>query len=171
FMYVRRRHALFSWSCVLFLRSRQAYEARTWLASRRVLLGPCPDEVLARESYSDHLVHIVHYAHYPDDGRRRDRRAVVLVVEADVAAGDGRAQGFAGTAHALHRLLQRPEHLRLFGAAEVEAVGDPHRPAAAADDVAGRFRHRDHAAGQRVQLAVAGVAVHLEGDGPPGAGD
>ena len=82
-----------------------------------------------------------------------------LVVEADVAADDGRAEGAAGLGHALDDLGQLVVDRGVVGRAEVEAVGDRHRGRADAGDVARRLGHGDAAALARLEVAEPAVAV------------
>ena len=70
-----------------------------------------------------------------DDRRRRDRAAVGLVVERDVAGDDRDAELLGGLGDALDRLRELPADLGLLRVAEVEAVGEPDRLAAGAGDV------------------------------------
>ena len=61
------------------------------------------------------------------DGRRVDRHVAGLVVERDVAAGDGDAELEASVAEALDGLGELPHDLGVLGGAEVQAVGDGRR--------------------------------------------
>src|SRR5438552_5731746 len=94
-----------------------------------------------------------------DNGRRVDRFAESLVVKANVATGDGRAEDGAGFGEAVDGFRELPHHFRLFRAAEVEAIrgGDGARPAAS--HVARSFGDSVHCAHARIQLAPAAVAV------------
>ena len=80
---------------------------------------------------------------HADHGRRVDWSARGLVVEADVAAHDGRFERFAGRGDAADGLFERVVDLELLRVAEVQAVGDGDRRGAGADDVAGGLGDRD----------------------------
>jgi len=82
-----------------------------------------------------------------------------FVIEADVAAGDGRAEGGAGLGEAVDGFAELPHHFGFFGAAEIEAIRGGDGPRAARGDVAGRFRNGVHGSHARIQLAPAAVAV------------
>ena len=94
-----------------------------------------------------------------DDRGGVDGAAGRLVVEADVAAGDGQAEGLAGGGHAVDGGRERAHHLGPFGAGEVEAVGDRDRLGAGAGDVAGGLGDGQGGPGGRVEGGVAAVAV------------
>ena len=66
----------------------------------------------------------------PISGVGRDGPRWRLVVERDVATGDGQAQGPAGVAQAADALLELPEGLRAGRVAVVEAVRDSERAGA-----------------------------------------
>ena len=100
----------------------------------------------------------------PTTGVGQDGLAVRLVVEADVAGDDRRAELLAGRRHAADRLLHLVVDVELLRIAEVEAVGDGERLRAGADDVARRLSDGDGAAGVGVEVAVEAVAVGGEGD-------
>src|SRR6266849_2355779 len=82
-----------------------------------------------------------------------------FVVEADVAAGDRRAEGGAGFGDAVDGFAELPHHFGLFGAAEVEAIRGGDGARAAGGHVAGGFGDGMHRADARIQLAPAAVAV------------
>lgn len=77
-----------------------------------------------RETHADAVgdVASIHAQHAHHRGGN-DVGAVGLVVEADVTAGDRGAEGAAAVHQGDHG-LELPHHARVFGAAEVEAVGD-----------------------------------------------
>ena len=102
---------------------------------------------------------IVKDAEHADHGRRVDGFAEGFVVEADVAAGDGRAEGGAGFGEAVDSFAELPHHLGLFRAAEIEAIRGGDRPRAAAGHIARGFGDRVHGANARIQLAPATIAV------------
>src|SRR5205823_2201393 len=89
---------------------------------------------------------IVKDAEHADHGRRVDGFAEGFVVEADVAAGDGRAKGGAGVGDAVDRFAELPHHFRLLRAAEVEAVRGGNGARAACGYVARGFRDGVHRA-------------------------
>src|ERR1700682_4107553 len=51
-----------------------------------------------------------------------DRFAERLIVEADIASGDGRAEFVAGHSQTVNRFAELPHYIRLFRAAEVQAI-------------------------------------------------
>src|SRR6267143_995976 len=116
---------------------------------------------LAEGDFQD-LRGVVENAEDADDRRRIDGFAKSFVVEADVAAGDGRAEGGAGFGEAVDGFAELPHHFGFFGAAEIEAIRGGDGPRAAAGYVAGRFRDGVHGANARIQLAPAAVAVRGE---------
>src|SRR6266851_3114444 len=65
---------------------------------------------------------VFEHAEHADDRRWIDRLAESFVVEADVAAGDGGAEGGAGFAETVDGFAELPHHFGLFGAAEIEAI-------------------------------------------------
>src|SRR6266705_3553908 len=65
---------------------------------------------------------VVENAEDADDRRWIDRLAESFVVEADVAASDGRAEGGVGFGEAVNGFAELPHHFGFFRAAEVEAV-------------------------------------------------
>src|SRR5260370_16168629 len=100
-----------------------------------------------------------------DDRRWIDRFAESFVVEADVAAGDGSAEGGAGFGEAVDGFAELPHHFGLFGAAKIEAIRGGDGPRAATSHVAGRYRDRGHCANARIQIAPA--AHSLGGERKP----
>src|SRR5437773_278401 len=77
-----------------------------------------------------------------DDGGRRDRAPLRLVVERDVARDDRYAERVGRDRDRLDRLAELPRDLGLLGVAEVEAVGQRERRAAGTRDVAARVKDR-----------------------------
>src|SRR5260221_7834861 len=102
---------------------------------------------------------VVENAEDADDRRWIDRLAESFVVEADVAASDGSAEGGAGFGEAVDGFAELPHHFGLFGAAEVEAIRGRDGPRAAGGYVAGGFCDGVHGADARIELAPAAVAV------------
>src|SRR6185437_15475895 len=88
----------------------------------------------------------------PDDGCRRDRGAVGVVVERDVARDDWDAERLGRLRDPLDRLGELVRDRRLLGVAEVEAVGEADRLAAGARDVAGGAERRLDARAEAVAL-------------------
>src|SRR5216683_3319863 len=105
------------------------------------------------------------HAEDADDRRRVNGFAEGFVVEADVAAGDGRVEGGAGLGEAVDGFAELPHHLGLFGAAEIEAIRGGDGPRSAAGHVAGRFCDVMHGSYARIQLAPAAVAVSGQREG------
>src|SRR5882762_1964537 len=108
---------------------------------------------------------VIENAEDADDRRWIDGFAESFVIEADVAAGDGRAEGGAGLGEAVDGFAELPHHFGFFGAAEIEAIRGGDGPRAACGDVAGRFRNGVHGSHARIQLAPAAVAVGGEREG------
>ena len=100
------------------------------------------------------------------DGGRRVNRAerAALVVERDVAAGDGRVEGAATFGNAAHGFLELPENLRVMRVAEVEVVGRAERRSTGAGEVAARLGDGGFPAFVGVEIDVGPVAVAGEGD-------
>src|SRR5207302_3571166 len=109
---------------------------------------------------------VLENAEHPDDGRWVDRLAERLIVKADVAAGDRRAERIAGFGEAVDGLRKLPHHFGLFRAAEIEAIrcGDGARTAAS--HVAGGFGDRVHCAYAGIQLAPAAIAISRKSECP-----
>src|SRR5271163_1821568 len=76
---------------------------------------------IAEGDFQD-AVYVIENAENTDDWRGIDRFAEGFVVEADVAAGDGRAEFVAGDGEAVDGFAELPHDLRLFWAPEIEAV-------------------------------------------------
>ncbi|CDZ90877.1 hypothetical protein RHRU231_760036 [Rhodococcus ruber] len=132
---------------------------------------PQQDERLARleaEAGGDAAVHVVDHAEHGDDRGRQDRSGPGLVVEADVAAGDGNAELRAPVGETAHGLLELPHHARILGRAEVQAVGHGLRGGTGDGDVAVGLGEGELRAGVRVELGVAARSVGGERD--PAAG-
>ena len=96
------------------------------------------------ESSLEHPIRMLEEPDDADDGRRVDGSPVGLVVEADVAAGDRHVERATGLADALDGLRELPHDVRPFRVAEIQAVGDRHRPCPGARHVARGFGHREH---------------------------
>ena len=104
-----------------------------------------------------HAAHVGDEPDAADDRRRRDRGAVGVVVERDVAGDDRDPERLRGLRDPLDRLRQLVRDLRLLGIAEVEAVGEPDRLAAGARDVARGAERRLDAGAEAVGLARRGA--------------
>src|SRR5216683_3455927 len=96
---------------------------------------------------------VVQNAKDPDDRGGVDGLAEGFVVEADVAAGDGRAESVAGFSEAVDGFAKLPHDFGFFGATEIEAIrcGDGAR--AASGYVAGGFRNSVHRTEAWIELA------------------
>ena len=92
-----------------------------------------------------------------DGGRRVDGAGGGLVVEADVAAGDGDVEGAAALGEAVDGLLELIKILGVVGIAEVEVVGDGDGIGADGDEVGSRAEARraadEHVAAGDVEAA------------------
>ena len=107
--------------------------------------------------------HVVENAHDAQHRRGIDAFAAGLVIERNVAAGDGRAQRGAGLGDAVDGGGKLGHDLRLFGIAEVEAVGGGHRRGAGAGHLARGFGNGVHGAELGIHGAPAAVAVESHG--------
>src|SRR6266576_2447720 len=103
-------------------------------------------------------------ADHADDGRRVHGAGRALIVERDVAAGDGRIEHSTRVRNPARRLLKLIEHLGALGTAEVEAVGDAERLSARARDVARGFGHGCLAPLVGIEPHISAVAVGLDRD-------
>ena len=108
--------------------------------------------------------HVGHQSDAADDGRRRDRPSVGLVVERDVPRDDGETELLRGPRDAFDRLRQLPADLGLLRVPEVETVGETDGLAARARDVEGRSVDGESAG--PVRVAFAGRRP-VERDGEP----
>src|SRR5207247_4958356 len=96
-------------------------------------------------------------SHHADRWRRIDGPPFRLVVEGDIARHHRRAERVAGVADPSNALRELPHDLRPFRRADVEAVGDGHRPSTADGDVPRGFGHGLLAAFIRIETAAAGL--------------
>src|ERR1019366_1849388 len=87
-----------------------------------------------------------------------------FVVEADVAAGNRRIQFLAGFGDAVNHLRKLPHDIRLFGIAEVEAVGGADRSRSRAGHFARGFGDRVHGAETGIEIAPAAIAIERHGE-------
>ena len=102
--------------------------------------------------------------HAGDDRRRRDRAAGSrLVVQADVAGDERRAEFAACVREAVDGRNELREVFRLFGIAEIQTVGQSGRRCADRYDVAHGFAHRELRRSARVELSVTRIPVDREG--------
>uniref|UniRef100_A0A0N4ZZR4 Oxidoreductase n=1 Tax=Parastrongyloides trichosuri TaxID=131310 RepID=A0A0N4ZZR4_PARTI len=102
-------------------------------------------------------------AHGADGRGRRNRRAVGLVVEADVAAHDREVEVAASFRHALDGAHDLAHDLRALGVAEVQVVGDGDRVGADGGQVAPSLGHGLLAALEGIGQHVARGAVGGDG--------
>src|ERR1039457_5198231 len=105
------------------------------------------------------LVHVLEHPHDSKHGRGIYGFAQRLVVEADVAAGDGNFQFLASLRDPIDRLRELPHDVRLFGIAEVQAIRCSHRSGSRARHFARRLRDRVHRAQPRIQMAPAPIPI------------
>ena len=147
------------------------------------VLGPGPlrpSELLPRLTEQQHRLpglleahrrtagDVVEQPQHADHRRRVDGGPGGGVVEADVATGHGGHQRPAAVGEPTGRLGELPHHLRILGAAEVQAVGDGDGHRAGGSDVAVRLGQRELSPCVRVEPGEAPVAVGREGDAQPG---
>src|SRR6267378_4679094 len=123
------------------------------------------DVAFLTEGDLQNLRGVIEDAEDADDRRRVDRLAEGFVVEADVAAGDGRVEGGAGFGEAVDGFAELPHHSGFFGAPEVEAIRGGDGAGTTASHVAGRLRDGVHGARARIQLTPAAVPVGRESQG------
>src|SRR5712692_2995059 len=97
------------------------------------------DVALVAEGDLQDVRDVVEDAEDADHRRGVDRFAESFVVEADVAAGDGSAEGGAGFTETVDGFAELPHHFGLFGAAKIEAIRGGDGARAAGGHVAGRF--------------------------------
>jgi hypothetical protein len=114
---------------------------------------------------------VVDQAEHAHDRGGVDRLLRGLVVEADVAAGDRRAQRHAALGQAADGLGELPHNLGVLGGTEVEAVGGGDRRRAGRGDVAAGLRQRKLRARERVEPGVAAVSVGGQRDAEPAVAD
>ena len=105
------------------------------------------------------LVHVVQNSDDSKNGRGIDAFAERLVVEADVAAGDGDFQLFAGFSDSINGLRKLPHDVGLLGIAKVQAIGRAHGSGARTRHLARRLGDRVHRAQPRIQIAPPPVAI------------
>src|SRR5258708_36655846 len=117
------------------------------------------DVALVAEGDLQDVRDVVEDAEDADHRRRVNGFAKSFVVEADVAAGDGRAEGGAGFAETVDGFAELPHHFGLFRAAEVEAVRGGDGACPARGHVTSRFRNSMHRAHARTQLPPAALAA------------
>ena len=108
------------------------------------------------------LRHLIHNADHGDGRRRRNGLPIGFIIEADVAADYRNLQGFAGGPHPVNGLDELPHHLRLLRVAEIEAVGQGHRPGSADGQVARALGNRNRRAAIGVERAVAAIAIDAD---------
>src|SRR5260370_34822973 len=114
---------------------------------------------------------VVEDAEDADDRRGVDGFAESLIVKADVAAGDRRAEGSAGFGETVGGFAELPHHFGLFGAAEGEAIRGGDGTRTARGHVAGRFGDGVHRADAGIQLdTAAGAGGGRRRRGAPRAG-
>jgi len=100
---------------------------------------------------------------HPDHRRGVDGTGGTPIVKAHVAPGHRDVEGTARVPDAPARLPELEEHIRLFRAPEVQAVGDPQGDRAGAGHVARGLGHGGLPSLVGVQAHVAVVAVHADG--------
>src|SRR5207247_2082416 len=119
----------------------------------------------------DRTVDAADQADHADDRSRVHGAGGALVVERHVAARDGRVERPTRVRDTPTRLAKLIKHGRPFGAAEVQAIGDPQGARTGARDVARRLGDRRLAAFERIEQHVAGIAVGCHRDAERGIPD
>src|ERR1700722_6628755 len=112
------------------------------------------------------FVLVVQGSYNSEHGRGINSFAQSFVVETDVAAGDGNFQLFAGFRDAVDGLGELPHDVRLFGIAEVEAVGCGHGSCSRTGDFAGGLGDGVHRSKARIEITPAAVAIERHGKPP-----
>jgi hypothetical protein len=103
---------------------------------------------------------VVEDAEHTDDRGRVDGHPAGLVVQGDIASGDGDAHVLAGLGQRLDGLGELPHDLRVLRGPEVQAVGDRHRGMApGGGDVAVGLGQGQLGTARRIEVAVAAVGV------------
>ena len=120
---------------------------------RRRVAGLREQHLIAGAPARRGLPHVRDEPDAADNGGRRDRSPVALVVEGDVPGNDRNPQRLGRLRDPLDRLCQLPADLGLLGIAEVEAIRQRQWLAARARNVARRLEHGPGAAGKRVDFA------------------
>ena len=105
------------------------------------------------------FVHVFENPHHPQDGCGINALAQRLVVEADVAAGDGNLKLLAGFGDAIDGLRKLPHDVRLLGIAEIEAIGCAHGSCARTCHFARRLGDGMHRPQPRIEIAPAPIAI------------
>src|SRR5262249_48959818 len=111
------------------------------------------------ESPAHDAIGVFEHANHADDGRRIDRFAVGLVVEADVAAGDRHVQRATRFANTFDRSRELPHDRRPLRITEIQTVCSADRKRTRTRDVSRRFRYGQHRPTLRIEVAVPAVAI------------
>src|SRR5580704_5911341 len=109
------------------------------------------------------LVHVVESSDYTEHRRGINSFTQSFVVKADVAAGDGNLKLLTGFSDAVDGLRELPHDVRLFGIAEVEAVGRGQRSCSRTGDLARCLGNGVHRTEARIEIAPASIAVESHG--------
>src|ERR1017187_2790874 len=109
------------------------------------------------------LVDVVENTHHPEDWRGINPFAERLVIEADVAAGDGNLQLLAGLRNAIDSLRELPHDGWLFRITEIQAVGRAHRSGTRTRHLALGRGDSLHGAQSRIEITPASIAIELHG--------
>ena len=145
-------------------RIERNFEVRIGLLAARNRPEQHDGVVLALKVRGHGLGHVVENADDAEHRRGIDAFAAGLVVEGDVAAGDGRAERGAGFGDAVDGGGKLRHDLGLLGIAEVEAVGGGDGRCAGAGNFARGFGDGVHGAEFGIEIAPAAVAVERHGE-------
>src|SRR5271156_5460603 len=104
-------------------------------------------------------MHVLKNSNHSNHRSRINSLAQSFIVEADVAAGDGCVELFAGFGDAVDHLRKLPHDVRLFGIAEVEAVGRADWSRSGTGHFARGFGNGVHRSQTRIEIAPPAVAV------------
>src|SRR3989442_2861023 len=111
------------------------------------------------KSHFERAVRVFDHAQNANNRRWVDGFAQRLIVEADVATGNGSAERGAGFRESIDGLAELPHHFGLFRASKIQAIRSGNRPSPARSDVARGFGDGVHRAQARIQLTPPAVAV------------
>src|SRR5581483_1858878 len=109
------------------------------------------------EVNADGFVHVVENTYHTQHWRGVNPFSQGLVIEADIAAGDGNFQFFTCLGHAVHDLGKLPHDVRLFRVPKVQTIGGGDGGSARAGHVARRFSDGVHGAQAWIEIAPAPV--------------
>src|ERR1041385_7068371 len=93
-------------------------------------------------------------------GRREDRTVRTLIVEADIAARDGRVEGPAGFGHTANRFAKLPKSFRIMRVTKVQVIGSAQRNRARAGQIPRALGSGDLSTLVGIEINVGTIAIH-----------